>query len=186
MVEEYFDIVNENNEVIGTERRSVVHKSGLWHRGVHIFLFLPDRKLLVQKRGEAQDTFPGVWDCSVSEHLKVGESYLDGAIRGLREELGIEQIELNPLVLFKMNYGPNDNEICELYEGVLNDKPLTIDQQEIEQIAYYTIHELEEMTSSREDLYAPWFVQLLRWYTGIPDDMEVIWQAGGALEKRVP
>ena len=110
MAEEYVDIIDENNEVVGQEARRIVHKTGLWHRGVHVFLFTPDGRLLVQKRSQTRDTFPGRLDCSVSEHLKVGESYFASAVRGLGEELGIDGISLTRLVQFKMNYGPNDNE----------------------------------------------------------------------------
>lgn len=175
MIEEYLDVVDENNQVIGQEKRHVIHRSGLWHRGVHVFLFTPDRRLLVQRRSHAQDTYPNALDCSVSEHLQVGESYLDGAIRGLREELGIEQASLTRLLQLKMNYGPNDNMINELYEGVCDDKSLAIDRREIEQIAYHSIPEIEEMIESGQVPSSYWFVQLLRWYTGKATALQVLW-----------
>ncbi len=145
------DVVNENNQVIGQESRRIIHKSGLWHRGVHVFLFTSDRRLLTQRRSNAQDTFSGALACSVSEHLRVGESYLDRAIRGLREELGIEQIRLSRLL------------------------QLNINQREIEQIAYHAISEIEGMMASGEVPFISWFVQLVRWHTGKPADMQVLW-----------
>jgi isopentenyl-diphosphate delta-isomerase len=175
VTEEYLDVVSEDNQVVGQERRPIIHRSGLWHRGVHVFLFTSDRKLLVQQRSQAQDTYPNALDCSVSEHLRVGESYLDGAIRGLREELGLPPIPLRRLVQFRMNYGPGDNMINELYEGVCNSNLLTIDRKEIEQIAYHTIPELEEMIALERIPFASWFVQLLRWYTGKPAVIQVFW-----------
>ncbi len=175
MTEEYFDIVNENNEILGQEIRRIVHQTGLWHRGVHVFLFTPNRRLLVQKRSQSQDTFPNRLDCSVSEHLKVGESYFDGAVRGLQEELGLGGISLTRLVQFKMNYGPNDNEFSDLYEGVFDGRSLDADPNEVAGIAYYTIPQLEEMLVSEQALFAPWFIQLIRWYTGQPTNMEILW-----------
>lgn len=175
MPEEYFDIVDENNEIIGQELRQIVHKTSLWHRGVHVFLFTPDRQLLIQKRSHYQDTFPNRLDCSVSEHLKVGESFLDGAVRGLYEELGVEGISLKRLFQFKMNYGPNDNEFCELYEGMLDERTIKIDSQEVASIDYYNISHLEEFIVSDQSLFAPWFIQLIRLYTGKPADLEILW-----------
>jgi len=175
MPEEYFDIVNENNKIIGQELRRVVHKTGLWHRGVHVFLFTPDHKLLVQKRSQNTDTFPGKLDCSVSEHLKVGESYFDGAQRGLSEELGIEGISLTRLVQLKMNYGLEDNEFSELYKGEFDGGSLAIDTNEVAEIDYYTIPQLEKLIDSGDTLLAPWFVQLIRWYTGKPAKMKILW-----------
>ena len=177
MKDEYFDIVNERNEIVGQEKRKVVHQTGLWHRGVHVFLFTPDRRLLIQKRSQTRDKFPGTLDCSVSEHLKPGESYLAGAIRGLREELGVEGISLTRLVQFKMNYGPNDNEFSEVFEGLFDDHiSIAIDSREVDEVAFQTITELEEMMVTGKFPIAPWFVQLLRWYTGKSSTMEVLWE----------
>ena len=176
MAEEYFDIVDESNETIGQELRRIVHQTGLWHRGVHVFLFTPDGRLLVQKRSQTRDKFPGTLDCSVSEHLKPGESYLKGAIRGLREELGVEGIPLTRLLQFKMNYGPNDNEFSEVYKGVLDGITITMDPDEVDEIDFYTILELEEIIGRGEPPIAPWFIQLVRWYTGKPTEMdEILW-----------
>ncbi|MGB0387849.1 MAG: NUDIX hydrolase [Ardenticatenaceae bacterium] len=175
MSEEYFDVVDENNVVVGQEKRRMVHETGGWHRGSHVFLFTPEGRLVIQRRSRTKDLFPGAIDCSVSEHLQVGESYFDGAIRGLQEELGLQPLPLRRLLQFKMNYGPNDNMISELYEAVCHDQSLTIDLRETEEIAYHTIPEIEEMMTSGQVPFAPWFVQLFRWYIGKPAKMDVIW-----------
>ncbi len=175
MTEELLEVVNENNHVIGQAERATVHRSGQWHRGVHVFLFTPDRELLVQRRSRAQDTFPGALDCSVSEHLKVGETYQEAAVRGLREELGLGSIDLTRLLQFKMNYGPGDNMINELYEGTIGAETLSINQQEIAQIARHTLSELEEMMAAGQVPFSSWFVQLLNWYTGKTTRLQVLW-----------
>ena len=165
MAEEYLDVVNENNRVIGRESRSVIHRTGLWHRGVHIFLFTPERKLLVQQRSLRQLS-PNLLDCSVSEHLKAGESYPDAARRGLREELGIEQISLKQILQFKMNYGPNDNIISTLYEGTIDREKIIIDKNEVSKIMYYSLPQLEELSAKSQACFSRWFLQLLLWYWG--------------------
>jgi isopentenyldiphosphate isomerase len=90
MAEELLDIVDDNDIVLGREPRSTVHKVGLQHRGVHVFLFTTDGKMLVQKRSADRASSPSMLDCSVSEHVKAGESYREAAIRGMKEELGLE------------------------------------------------------------------------------------------------
>ena len=168
---------DDQNEVVGQEKRQVVHQTGLWHRGVHIFLFTSDRRLLIQKRSQTRDKFPGTLDCSVSEHLKPGESYMDAAIRGLREELGIEGIQLTRLIQFRMNYGPNDNEFSEIFEGTFDAGiPITIDSHEVDEIAFRTLPELEEMRDRGGSAFAPWFEQLLHWYTGRSANLEILWE----------
>jgi isopentenyldiphosphate isomerase len=46
--------------------------------------------VLLQRRSDDKALEAGCWDLSCAEHLSTGETYLQGAIRGLREELGIE------------------------------------------------------------------------------------------------
>ena len=48
--EEYFDIVDDNNQIIGQEKRSIVHATGLKHRAVYCFVFNEQGKLLMQQR----------------------------------------------------------------------------------------------------------------------------------------
>lgn len=48
--DELFEIVDETNKVIGTERRGVVHKTGLLHRAVYCWVFNTAGELLLQQR----------------------------------------------------------------------------------------------------------------------------------------
>jgi isopentenyl-diphosphate delta-isomerase len=172
--EEFLDVVNENNLVIGREERKVVHQTGAWHRGVHIFLFTPESKLLVQQRSLQRQESPGRLDCSVSEHLRAGESFIDGAKRGLREELGIEGIPLKPIIRFQMNYGQGDNMISALYEGTITGEKLTIDNNEVAQILYYSLPQLEDLIIKGDNSCSRWFRQLLLWYQGKPSEISLL------------
>ncbi|MCE7861474.1 MAG: NUDIX hydrolase, partial [Chloroflexi bacterium CFX2] len=50
MSDEQLDVVNDKDEVIGQASRSDVHRRGLQHRGVHVFLFDAQGEMLIQKR----------------------------------------------------------------------------------------------------------------------------------------
>ena len=146
--------------------RSTVHQLGLQHRGVHVFLFTKDGKMLVQKRSADRTASPSMLDCSVSEHVKAGENYLDAAVRGVKEEMGVDEIEIRPLVKFRMNYGINDNEISTLYEGIVDPDKVKFDPIEIEEINYYSVNELQEMIKEGDVKICNWFMELLNWYSG--------------------
>jgi isopentenyldiphosphate isomerase len=176
MADELFDIIDENDVVIGQEMRSIVHQRGLWHRGVHLFLFTLEGKLLVQQRSKDRIQSPLALDCSVSEHLKAGEDYYTAAMRGLKEEMGVEGIGLQPLVKFKMNYGPNDNEISELYQGVVDPALVKFDPVEVERIDFYSLPELEELLLKKPSLFSYWFEQILWWYLGNRSALQVLEQ----------
>jgi isopentenyldiphosphate isomerase len=174
MTDELLDVVNDDDIVTAREMRSVVHRLGLQHRGVHIFLVTPEAKLLVQQRSRHKETLPLALDCSVSEHLKAGEGYREAAGRGLAEELGIHGIRIHPLVKFKMNYAPNDNEICQLYKGRVDPVLVQFDPLEVEGITYRSLKELETLIRSGKVAFCDWFVQLLSWYMDRPSKMEVM------------
>lgn len=174
MSDELLDIVDDHDLVVGQQMRSTVHVLGLQHRGVHVFLFTPERKMLIQKRSADRIHFPSALDCSVSEHVKAGESYLNAAIRGLKEELGLTDLEIKPIVKFKMNYGINDNEISTLYEGTVDPEKVRFDVVEIEQITYQSADETHKMMKKENIKFCGWFVDLMNWYWGKPTKLTVL------------
>jgi 16S rRNA (adenine1518-N6/adenine1519-N6)-dimethyltransferase len=174
MPDEMLDIVNDDDQVTGQETRKIVHQRGLQHRGVHIFLVTADGKLIVQQRGSQRGLCPLALDCSVSEHVKAGESYPEAARRGLAEELGIQHARLHALVKFKMEYGPNDMEISQLYEGGGDPAQVQVDPIEVEKIACYSLDELEALIQNREAAFSGWFVELIHWYLGKPSRLQVL------------
>jgi isopentenyldiphosphate isomerase len=174
MPDELFDIVDEQDRVISQEMRATVHKHGLWHRGVHILLFTGDGKLLVQQRSRTRSHAPSALDCSVSEHVKAGENYYAAAIRGLEEEMGLAEVILHPIVKFRMNYGPNDNEISTLYQGDVDPVKVRFDPLEVDWIGYYSMTELEEFLSQEAFIFSYWFEQIFRWYLNKSSALEVL------------
>ena len=174
MPDELFDVVDENDKVIGQEMRSVVHQRGLWHRGAHVLLFTPDDKLIVQQRAKSKSQSPLALDCSVSEHVLAGETYFYAAIRGLEEELGLTGITIQPLIKFKMNYGPNDNEISVIYKGTSNPDMVRFDPGEIEKMDCIDKHELEQLMLDRPDMLSRWFFQILLWFFDKPSDLIIM------------
>ncbi len=173
-MDELLDIVNDEDIVTGQEMRSTVHQLGLQHRGVHVFLFTRDGKMLVQKRSADRAASPSLLDCSISEHVKAGESYFAAALRGMKEELGVEEIEITKLVCFRMNYGLNDNEISTLYKGMVDPNKIKFDPLEIAEINYISIDKLQEMIKNDKAKFCYWFVELLNWHLGKPTEMSFI------------
>jgi isopentenyldiphosphate isomerase len=173
-MDELLDIVSDEDIVIDQQMRSTVHQLGLQHRGVHVFLFTQDGKMLVQKRSADRTASPSALDCSVSEHVKAGESYFDAAMRGMKEEMGVTGIEINPLVTFSMNYGLNDNEISRLFEGTVDTDKVKFDPVEIEEIGYFSIDEIRKMMEEGSFKFCRWFIEILNWYVGNPSKLSVL------------
>jgi len=176
MTDELLDIVDDHDVIIDHQMRSRVHELGLQHRGVHVFLFTPDNKMLIQKRSADRVQAPSALDCSVSEHVRAGESYFDAAIRGLEEELSLTDIEIRPIIKFKMEYGVNDNEFSILYAGNVEPGPVKFDSVEIEQVLFLSAAEIEKMMQDETVLFTKWFVEIMNWYWGKPAAMSIDFQ----------
>lgn len=168
MADELLDIVSDADKVTGQAMRSVVHQQGLQHRGVHVFLFNDAGQMLIQKRSADRANSPSLLDCSVSEHVKAGEGYLEAAMRGLKEEMGVEGIEVKFLGKIQMEYGPNDYEISEIYTGKLGSQQVHFDPVEISEIQYMGLDEIRAGITSQKELFCGWFVELMLWYFGEP------------------
>jgi isopentenyl-diphosphate delta-isomerase len=110
----------------------------------------------------------------VSEHVKAGESYLEAAVRGLKEEMGLEGIELTRLGKIQMEYGPNDNEISEIYEGRVDPAQVKFDPDEITEVKYMNLDEVRAGIIHEKASYCSWFVELMKWYFGEPARLKVI------------
>ena len=147
MTEEVFEIFDEDNQLIGTAPRSEVHRKGLYHRAVNVFIVNSQGYIFLQKRSEKKDTSPGYWCYGAGEHLKPGESYIDGALRGLKEELGLENanaIELRGPKLFHLEHenGIVDNEFDALYV-VVSDGPFHLDKEEVSECMFFKPDEID-------------------------------------------
>jgi isopentenyldiphosphate isomerase len=174
MPDELLDMVNNDDVVTGQNLRSVIHNSGFQHRGVHVFLFTHDGRFLVQRRSKDRAASPSLLDCSISEHVRAGEDYLTAANRGLKEELGLELIDIQPIVTFKMNYGPNDNEISRVFQGFVDPAKVQFDPVELDQVFYFSWTELLERMTTDGVAFCTWFVQIVNWLTGRPSQMGVL------------
>lgn len=166
MADELLDVVNDEDMVTGQVMRSVVHQQGLQHRGVHVFLFNEQGEMLIQKRSADRANSPSLLDCSVSEHVKAGESYLDAAMRGLKEEMGVEGIEVKLLGKIQMEYGPNDNEISVIYEGKVQPGQVKFDPEEISEVKFMSLDDIRAGINNEKKIYCGWFVELMNWYFG--------------------
>jgi isopentenyldiphosphate isomerase len=174
MPDELLDVIDDSDQVTTQVTRSDVHKQGLPHRGVHVFLFTPEGELLIQKRSADRSQYASLWDCSVSEHVKAGESYQGAAKRGLREELGLIGVNLQPLVRFRLVYGLNDHETSVLFKGNVDPAMVRFDTEEIEQVACFPLDQLVEQMESGEMPFCGWFVQLMHWYTRGSSEIQVL------------
>jgi isopentenyl-diphosphate delta-isomerase type 1 len=154
--EEWFDVVNERDEVVGKATRKEVHATGLWHRAVHILVFDGNGRVFLQKRSMLKDLSPGLWDSSCSGHLDSGEDYDAAAIRELGEEIGIK-ISRAPERWFRIDACAQTGwEFVWVYrmryEGMI-----TADPEEIEYGEWVAPAEITQRMQAKPEIYCPSF-----------------------------
>lgn len=162
MLDEPFQTFDARGNVTGVAPRSRVHREGLWHCAASVFLFRPDGRLVIQRRQLSKDVCPGAWDLSVAEHLKPGETYEQGACRGLREELGVEQVDLVRLgsvtraQLDIAEHGLKDYELQQSFRCVFGGE-LRPNMDEVSEIGTIDLAALGMAFSQRPSDFTPWF-----------------------------
>lgn len=156
MTEEYFEIVDEKDRVIGQAPRSECHGNPeLVHRAAHVLLFDSNGQLLLQKRADTKDIQPGKWDTSVGGHLDPGEDYKQAAVRELEEELGLTSLPLTFLYYTKIR-NDIESENVATYLAVSDDE-IFFSPHEISDVAFWSAEQINRKLGS--GVFTPNFEQ---------------------------
>ena len=161
MPEELFDICDRRDRVIGTLPRSEVHRRGLPHRAVSVFVVRPDGRLLVHRRALTKDESPGLWTGSATGHVSAGEDYDTAAGRELAEELGLTG-PLERLHTFPAS-AETAHEFTALYRLVTDADPVP-DPGEIAEVAWRGVDEIAADLARDRERFTVTFQVLFAWY----------------------
>ncbi len=152
-MDELIDIVDESGVLTGEVcLKSKAHRFGYWHLCVDIWLYTRSGDLLIQKRIDHKDTFPGLWDVSVAGHVGAGEALIDAAHRELQEELGVHipHKDLSFIGNYKSDFKHHkyltDKEFHHIYiaqfKGDISD--ITLQADEVSEIRLIPINQLKK------------------------------------------
>lgn len=165
---EYLDICDEKGRPTGgIVERSVAHRAGVRHRTAHVWIYRESGgrfQVLLQKRSDEKDSFPGMLDTSCAGHVPAGEKPIDTAIRELSEELGIrlrpEQLTalgsfdcLDDLEFRGVPF--RDDECCFVYAygGPVDISLLRLQAGEVTCVQWQDLEEVMAMAPVKRDIY---------------------------------
>ncbi|KAG9141800.1 hypothetical protein Leryth_023317 [Lithospermum erythrorhizon] len=167
--EEYLDVLTKTGHKTGISKpRGAIHRDGDYHRAVHVWIYSESTKeLLLQRRSDCKDSWPGFWDISSAGHISAGDTPLMTAWRELDEELGIKLPEnaFELLFVFLEECVINDgnfinNEYCDVYlVTTLNPIPLeafTLQESEVSAVKYISIEEYRNLLAKNDPNYVPY------------------------------
>ncbi|HOP40114.1 MAG TPA: NUDIX domain-containing protein [Geobacteraceae bacterium] len=148
---EWFDIVDENGNVIGKATRSQCHDGSKYlHPVVHVHVFNSEGKLLLQKRKLTKDIQPGKWDTSVGGHIQSGEALEDAIKREVLEEIGIP-IDLARLRTIGRYVFESEVEREFVYSYTYtHDGPFRIQEEEIDEVSFLRFTDIDALIAAGE------------------------------------
>ena len=163
---ELFDILNEDGTKSGIVReRGVAHRDGSLHQTVHLWIARKKADgtfdLLLQKRSENKDCYPGCWDISSAGHVPAGETREQAVLRELSEELGVvpeDPSEIRDAGPFRIAFDDVfhgqpfcDREIAELCVWIhdLDLEGLPIQREELTEVRWFPFSRCLQMAKDR-------------------------------------
>ncbi len=153
---EYIDLYDENNNPLkNSKEKTQAHEEGDFHRTAHIWIINDNKELLLQKRSANKKTHPNCWDISGAGHIRAGENVLDGAIRELKEELGVnaKKNDLQFIATIKCTKNPKNKEFQYVYLLKCNNKieDYVFEDNEVSEVKYVFYEKLEKMVEKRTE-----------------------------------
>lgn len=140
---ELFIVVDENDNIIEYRTRyDCHHNPSLTHRAIAVIIYNDKQEILLQKRSQYKDTYPGWYEISAGGHVAKGETYEQAAARELNEELGVS-IPLTYVKKFLARL-PHETEINAIFEGRSNG-PFFPNPDEVKEVKFVSKSRLHSM-----------------------------------------
>src|SRR3989338_7476616 len=127
-----FEVVNDNDEVIGLEENAKILKEGLLRRIVYVWFFTPAGEIIFQHRSKTKAIYPDLLDATVGGKVEPGTTYEESGIMEVEEETGllVEKEKLIPIKKVKRNQVDDSTKLIDrcfsmnyayLYSGDIKD-----------------------------------------------------------------
>lgn len=95
--DEQVEEIDRYGNVLGLVSRREMRAGSLRHRSVFVAVVSEKGQLLVHRRADTKDVWPGWWDVAVGGVCAPGEEWDRAAEREVAEELGMEGTVIEPL-----------------------------------------------------------------------------------------
>ena len=148
---EIWDLYDENRELLGKDHvRGEQLPIGGYHLVVHVWIRNSKGEYLISQRSANRPTFPLVWECVDGSVVK-GEDSLQGALREVKEEVGVDLLPEKGQVILsdikKIEFGKVVNKIVDVwlfeYDGEVDLSNATTD--EVAQVAWMNREQIKEL-----------------------------------------
>lgn len=139
-------MIDGDGNAVGTTTRAEMRARRLRHRCTAVLVRDGSDRVLVHRRSEEKDLWPGRWDLACGGVVGAGEDWDLAAVRELAEELGIEGVPLGFIGERSFTDGEVD-EIARLYT-VRWDGPIRFTDGEVVEVRWVTPDELRTLLAA--------------------------------------
>lgn len=143
-----------------------VHREGLRHKAVSVFVMHRD-KVLIQQRAMSKYHSPGLWANTCCTHPLWDEAPADCVQRRLLEELGIEGLQ--PIFRDQLEYradvgeGLIEHELVDVFlADAATDLALALNPDEVMATKWVPVFELAQDVERHPERYTAWLLIYLR------------------------
>lgn len=149
-------IVDENDVLVGYESYDIAMEKHLTRRTCCIYIADEEGNHLLQKRS-IHISKPGKLDKAVGGHVDEGETYKQAAVRELKEEIGLVDLELTEIV--------TSFRTSEFFQAVYKATVprttiINFDPQEIESMLWMSTSEIDAHVQAAPGDFTPSFVEI--------------------------
>ncbi len=162
---ELIDILDEKGNKTGvTKTKDEIHQKGLLHLTAHVWFINSKNEILLQRRSEEAKNDPDMWDTSVGGHILSGETPEEGALREVKEEIGVDlditDLKLIGKIKIKLTLNNRtyfDNEFNDIYlvKLDLDINQLNIQKEELKALKWVPISEFKKWVKERKPDLVP-------------------------------
>ncbi|MDQ2090847.1 isopentenyl-diphosphate Delta-isomerase [Marimonas arenosa] len=136
------------------------HRLGLRHKAVSVFVMRGDQTL-IQRRALTKYHTPGLWANSCCTHPFWEEASHVCAVRRLKEELGIDELDLKSCgtVEYRADVGAGltEHEVVSVFRGDVTEAiDITPNPSEVMDVRWVGLDELTAEISVQPEIFTPW------------------------------
>ncbi len=143
--DELVDVVDADDHVVATVPRRQMRAQRLRHRAVYIVVNSSAGALLVHRRSDTKDLWPGRWDVCVGGVVAAGESWDAAARRELAEEVGVDAA---PAPLHGGTYADAEIDVVGRCYRVVHDGPLSFADGEVVEARWVDAAGLDDLVAT--------------------------------------
>jgi isopentenyldiphosphate isomerase len=144
--DEPVEVVDPDGTVVAVVSRARMRAENLRHRAVFVLVQDTAGRVLVHRRSDQKDLWPGWWDLAVGGVVAAGESWDDAARRELAEELGVEVAE--PSRAGGGSYEDHQVRLVARLYRLVHDGPFRFADGEVVEARFVTTGELRRLVAA--------------------------------------